>query len=540
MKPVRFFTAGGQHSVGTVLPRLLPFLLLFLFYSAIAWLKFGGDSWWHVDTVAGTMVSWGDDAYRFFLARQAWTNPELYWFNFALPGFVVLDGLVATLGDGILFRANLIKAFLATVSVWFVYAASRHAGAGKLSAWVSALIFALLPNYFFTALSFYGEAWFTVLIAGALYLHCSGRGRAALWVIALMPLVRAEGIWLVAAFSLWHAWRRDWAGFVIPGALGGLYFLLLVTIGPGISDFLAWRSGISEVYSAAGDYYESEISRIFDAYSITWLLLGSAALLLRGTSILRLYWVAAAIIFIYYMARLGQIPGAGHAAFEARYIASIAPVVAVGFSLACDALAERAGRLRMKGLPPTVVISLALWIFSRHALSVDAPAAITHHIGKTGRLPEIIRQRPEWPGAYFFGLEQRHLKSYRELADFVVTMLNEESDIDTLVVGNVRLFYFLDPARIPDRVRVVFPPFTWSKLGPILDREATVGYFPAHPYSAIFNLRVPDNANGLLLYVENMKVRNYPFHWKVRGHDVYLYGYGSMRRPALEQDGQGS
>ena len=82
---------------------ILLFLVFSMFYIFLAWVVSGGDTWWIIDIINGTNVFYGDDAYRFFLARSAWLDPSLYSYNFVLPGALILDGLIISLSGADLF-----------------------------------------------------------------------------------------------------------------------------------------------------------------------------------------------------------------------------------------------------------------------------------------------------------------------------------------------------------------------------------------------------------------------------------------------------
>ena len=52
-------------------------LLLLSFYTGMAWMVSAGDTWWQLDFIHGFTIFYGDDAYRYFLTRAAFTDADL-------------------------------------------------------------------------------------------------------------------------------------------------------------------------------------------------------------------------------------------------------------------------------------------------------------------------------------------------------------------------------------------------------------------------------------------------------------------------------
>ncbi|WP_156497234.1 hypothetical protein, partial [Alcanivorax sp. HI0083] len=94
---------------------------LIAFYCGIAWLARGEYQWWYIDFVADANVYWGDDSYRYFLAKTAFRNPDVYWFNFVLPLAVFFDGVLTTISNESLYYSRALKSFPLVLSVFLVY-----------------------------------------------------------------------------------------------------------------------------------------------------------------------------------------------------------------------------------------------------------------------------------------------------------------------------------------------------------------------------------------------------------------------------------
>src|SRR5690606_23988998 len=79
---------------------LILFICSSILYIGLSWLVSGGERWWIIDFVNGNNIFYGDDAYRFFLARSAWQDASLFTYNFDLPAALILENVVVSLTQG--------------------------------------------------------------------------------------------------------------------------------------------------------------------------------------------------------------------------------------------------------------------------------------------------------------------------------------------------------------------------------------------------------------------------------------------------------
>lgn len=500
-------------------PGLLAAAAFFLFYCLVGWLASGGQTWWHLDFVYGNNIFWGDDAYRYFLVRSAWLNPDLYFFNFLLPGQALLDGTLTSLAGDSLLAARVLKALVAATALFLLYRACIHLGTGRVPATAAMVLLGLMPLYGFISLSFYGESWFMVLLCLALWLYSRGRLVAACLVVSVLPLVRAEGILFVGFLSLYGLWLRDWRRFFIPGGAGFVYLLLILSVGPGLEGFLGWRGVTGEIYRAAETWFGGSVDRFVNMFSPPWILLGALGFLCSPR---RDLWPFLAGALGLLLGSLYLIT-ANRAAFEPRYIAAAMPVLALGFALACRLALDR-WRPRFPRLLPGCLTVVALLVLVSHLSAVygvrvviyESLARAIHTDAPVKPLTRVREKTLQTTG--------EELAGYRELADVVTRMTHANPRIETLFVSEVRLFYFLDPQALPSRVTVAYPLSNWPGLVKVLGEGVTVGYFPRPPYAGVFPLSMPRDDSPQLLYVEELTVKpGYPFHWSVAGHDVYLF-----------------
>ena len=188
----------------------LIFASLSALYLLLAALVSGDGGWWIIDYVDGQNVFYGDDAYRFFLARSAWTTPELYAYNFVLPGQLVLDGAIVSLAGGDLFLSRCVHAVVGAATVAMLYLTAKRLGCSPSIAFCAVMLVALLPRYAMMSLSFYGELWLALFIVLALYFYLRA-GYARMAVLASwLPLLRPEGIFFIVPIWIFLVREKRW------------------------------------------------------------------------------------------------------------------------------------------------------------------------------------------------------------------------------------------------------------------------------------------------------------------------------------------
>lgn len=500
------------------------FPLIFATYCGLAYLSSGGDHWWHVDIVSRNIVFWGDDAYRYYLARTAWQTEGIWWFNFDLPVALVLDSLVLWLSGSDLFIARCIKAGVAVFGLGILYSTLMHLCASRrISIAITALV-ATMPLYAFVSMSFYGEAWLMFVIMLALYFSATGRQIPALLTVGITPLIRPDGAFLVAAFCLHYVFKKNWRAVFIAPAIGAVYALAIILFGPGVEGYGAWRLEITEAYRELGGWLGGSWSHAVETIYPLAFMCALAGLWLTRKSIPLAFAFSLLITYGYLLFNVaGSL-----ASFEPRYLAGGIPVIAVGFACFLCWLSHKQAHdsltnfLQRKLWPPfSFALIASAFLFNAYAM--HATRIPIHHLLLDHSLPAKIAQYPLEPGSYTHGLSAERLNGFRELARVTEEMLSVNRDIKTLFVGNIHLFYFLDPAKIPRDVRVTFPAFRWTS-GQAIFGESLTGYFPLPPYAARFSIRHPEAGKEQLLYVDNVRVPPYPFHWRIAGNDVYLFG----------------
>lgn len=520
-----------RFRLATARPALIPVLALLLMtscYAGLAWLTSGGDIWWHIDVVGNSMIYWGDDAYRWFLARSLMLDADIYWFNFALPVALWLDHLLILLAGDDLFITRSIKAFLAAISIILLWRSGRIMAIQRLPLMIALTLLAVMPLYFFVAMSFYGESWLALLILLAMYTHLKNQLMLAAVVVSFLPLVRPEGIFFVLGYSGWLLSVKHFRLALVPFLVGGVYFLAINIAGPGIIDFVIWRRKVTQIYSAVGGWHGTGWEQFLRVFFLPWLLLSLWGCLRPPMRALTPFFLASILVLMLFYVVAFVL---GTASFEARYMVSVLPLLSLGVAAGLD---DMIGWLRSVRLPTWLIratmaifLILCLQAQTRSILGVERVVADTL---QRGALPADVRAEPWSIGTYFHGISTWGLDGYRELADVVTRMVRGNRDIKAVLIGNIQLFYHLDPAQIPADVKVVFVPVPSFKMVPALGGHYAGGYFARQPYADYFRLDLPQPGESQLLYIDRLELSDYPYHWSVAGNDIYLFSLDNVAR----------
>jgi hypothetical protein len=500
--------------------RYLPFLVLFLFYCWVAWVARGGDTWWHIDILVQnpyTGIFWGDDAYRFFLARHDWSEQGLYSFNFALPGAVILDRVLAELISHNQIHVRYALAALSAATIYMVFRGAKYLTDDTRLSALSAFLLALMPLYALVSLSFYGESWMMFFISAITLSFFLGHVRLSTILVALLPLIRPEGIVFVLAFCLYGLIRRDWVTFFLAPSLGFAYLCYLIFWGAGLEPFWGWRESMWQAQSPDRNELYGDLSDITRAFTVFWIVPAAIGAFAREV---RPYWPFALAVFLFCIGQSVLIATNGIYA-EIRYFTPVFPLIAVFWAVGVRKLINGI-KARSSLKPSWILVPLAVYIFLFHITQLDVVRQVAEYRFEHGKWPKI--EQDHFTEAFFRNFDEDYLENMRVLASSLHKTLETNPDIDVMMVSLMQLYHFLDPGRIPDHVTVVFPTLGWTAQKKLYgDRGA--GYFAKPPFGGYFTPTYPESGQPKMLYVGNMGDIEYEHHRKVGTKDVYLFGY---------------
>jgi len=501
-------------------------LTLLVIYAGLAFLASGGDQWWQLAWAGGFYIFSGDDAYRFFLARAAWLEPGLYNQGFVLPVALLLDGSLAALFQDHLVSTRVVKGAISLFALYLLFRTARLLEVRLAWALLGTILLACMPLYLWTSMSFYGEAWLVVLVCMAGWATASNRSHISACVVALMPLVRPEGIfWLIPAL-VQRVWRRDYPGAAIMLLPGTLYFVFLLLAPGGLDGFFSWRLELRAFLNKIA--FSSDPMAFFGVVSGLWILVG----LLGGLQIRmrQLWpWVIGGYLWV---AQLGIAIGVlGKADFESRYVVPALPVLALTFAVGLDWLAARTARHAIAAR--TGLCILLVWIMLVHLQQVTPARLLLDFRREAGEWPHF--QSQSMPTAVFGYYNAEGLDNMAVMARFIENTLIANPRIDVLVVADTNLFYFLRPDVLPAPVTVGYSASFWPYFKRLLGNEI-LAVFPGGDQKIAYYSIAPPEFSGkpLLLYVDRMNQPDYPHSWYRGAHQAYLFEYESARHSSRD------
>lgn len=178
----------------------------------------------------GYFIQDADEVIRAWYGRCSWRNPNIIPFShLSMPGWTA--ALALGEGGGRLVGLPLtLPGRLITVglSAWCLTSMSglvRAVGGTARHALIAVLILAVSPAFFLLSVSVYPSIGLAAVVLAGCRFFAEDRFRAAAIVVGWAPLIRWEGVLIVALFAVFLAWRRAWR--TLPW-LFGPYVLYLV------------------------------------------------------------------------------------------------------------------------------------------------------------------------------------------------------------------------------------------------------------------------------------------------------------------------
>lgn len=504
---------------------LLVFLVFSFFYLFLAWIVSGPGRWWIIDYIGNSNVFYGDDAYRFFLARSAWINPSLYTYNFALPGFLILDGTVISLAGGDLFVSRCLHGVLAAVELCLLWDVARHLGVRR---WIMApaiIVMGLLPRFALMSLSFYGEVWLGFTLCLLLWLFVRRHFMVMAIVVGFLPLIRPEGLFFLVALGGFFLSERRWKEAVLTILPGFLYFIFLYFSFDTLEDYWYWRQELRLILNKL--VVNSSNWNISESYSAFFTVPALMGLLYRPVRRLWPFLVPAFVWVVWLQIEFLR----GAMTFEDRYVYLLIPLLTL---LWASFFAWLWSSVPDAALSPTVKSMILVIGF---LLTVTAQLAQVHQLkinmqynGLSWTLKRV------WKGEWdrlFPSYAPEHVYAWKSLDARMQELLEKDRGIDKVVIFDHVLYYYLDPHTIPSNVVVGYPSSGYAVFLLLLNGHA----FIQHPGGSMYSYLEygkPDFRKGerRVLYADLMPMHGYPYKWESSGYQLYLFSYlESFRSP---------
>lgn len=505
---------------------LLPFTAI---YIGLAWIVNGGDKWWIIDFVSGKNIFYGDDAYRFFLARSAWLDPSLYAYNFALPVNLVLENAVVTLTGADLLKARCLHALIAAASLCLVWRSGLMLGINRVVMAGAVLVMGLMPLYALVSISFYGEAWLGFGLSLVIWLFLRKEMMAASVVAGLLPLIRPEGIFFLAPFWLYMVKEKYWRESVLMIMPGFLYFLFLLAWLPDIRDFMNWRIEIRRILSKF--LYENDPWLLLSTYSPLFTIPAVLGFLYPSARRLWPFMLGSGIWVLFLQGGIST----RQSSYEPRYIYSLIPVFTLMWASFFAWLWQ--GMTRHDWLIHRKILAIVLasfFLVSLHMGEVNALNLVVREKGWSWTIQRVLRG--EWEDifpAYLPG----YVDSYKSMSKKIHELADNDKSIDRIVMFDYLLYYFVDPGRLRAEIRVDYPAVPYLVSHFSLNGQV----FTQHPRGDMYSyLRFskPEFEAGerRALYADLMPMPRYPHRWEKDQVELYLFSYKESDAPDVDLD----
>lgn len=438
---------------GLLLSLLVAFsLLVFLaFYCALAVHSYPSDNAWFFDFIEGEKIFFIDDAYRYYEGRAALYNFEVWSWVYMLPADLAYKALSAWVSGGDIVWMRIINIFVNIFAAYVFYAALLRASRPALA--LSGMVALLaMPLYFSVVISFFGESFLVALVCFWLYFHVSEKNYHACIVAAAMPLVQPEGLFLILPYVLMHLFHKRWAFTAIVLAPGFLYFVFILSVyGGRIDEYLRLHFTITTLYQALP-------GGIFDKTPFSILVTLNPVLC--SVSVLGLLWCYRVIGILYLggifwvtFYALVVMPLQG---YEARFLVPTLPLLIFSVVQFLETLRRyfsvRKGVFFAKLLSPMPILFM---IF-----------IVVENLGQMDPIRENFLGGKRWPTGEnltgmrtFLNIKSKNSAYGSDMAGRVQGFLSFNEDYRWLIVQDHDFFYYLDPSKIREDVRVCFLPF---------------------------------------------------------------------------------
>jgi len=437
---------------------LFVFLLVFIGSLCLIWFTLPGQHLYDIDTIELIPVLGIDDAYRYFLAKQAWSDSSLYQWNYILPLALALDGLLVSLFDGNIFVIRVVKLFITFASYYFLYRTAVKLQISRNIAALSVLLLAVMPVFTLVSISFLGEAWLLNLFICFLFFFVHKRYGVAVLLVGLMPLIRLEGVFLVIMLSLWALRHRRYWYVVVLILPGFAYFLWLVYSLEHLSDYLQWR----EEYREYTYHYKTAVfqyfSTFFATYNLVWLSIAVVGLWVVRRSSQPWLWVFAAVVWFY--AFLLEDVHTANATYEPRYFTGFMPLAALLWGVGVTRLLNTGYLVNKHKTKALLLVLVVVCIAFNHLLQVDAVRA---KLTDGKRFPYTDNTGAELS---LKGNDGERSQNIKDVLDGTYQILEDLPQIETIFIPMQKdVFYYLDPNKLGAR-KIVITPNTY---GPIVE-----------------------------------------------------------------------
>lgn len=487
------------------------------FYAVLSWLVSGGQDWWILDIISGYNVFYGDDAYRYFLAKSAFSKPELYTYNFVLPVALFLDGALSFALSGDLFSMRVAHGAFVALALACLWRAGERLTLSHFSLYMAIAILMISPRFSFTSISFYGEMWLGVAVCLMLLFLSERKWLLVAILVGLAPLIRPEGAFFVVTFSFFFLKRRAWRELCViffPGLIYALY--LIFSLHPDIYSYMNWRV---ELRGILNNLSGPASIPLYQGYSLFLLLPALAGVFCHSARVL---WPIslASILWVLFLVVLTLN---GSATYEERYLYSIMPVMAILWASFFSCLD---GFFDSRSLSCRVAVFFVTCVVCVSHLSLVLP--LRKSVEREGLFNTLSILATGEAKKIFYRHTEDVIKERKNAAQTIYFLTKKDSGIDKIVIYDPFLYYFVDPDKVSPGIVFGYPATNNIAFQLLLDGQVFIQH-PGKKMYSYLDFGKPDFQENekRLIYIDMMPIQGYPYTWELGllPASAYVFSY---------------
>ena len=147
----------------------------------------------------------GDSIYHYLFAKYAPIHPELFFYHWAKPVYVLLASPFAQFG---LTGIKIFNALVSLTTIFLTYKTARELNIKN--AIISAVIMIFTPLYYILTFSGLTEPLFALITVFCIYLSTKQKYLATCLIISFLPFVRSEGLIIIGVFGIYFLFKKHW------------------------------------------------------------------------------------------------------------------------------------------------------------------------------------------------------------------------------------------------------------------------------------------------------------------------------------------
>lgn len=510
---------------------LLASLTCIAFHTWLAWIgTVQGSSSWTFALIEGSNLLGIDDAYRYFLSFYAFKEIAIYTWDYVLPVATFFFGVITLIVNDNIFAGRVIVLLVNMTGYYALYRSLRLTGANLWPSTISILIIAFMPVQSIMSISYYGEALLFTFTAFAMLCYLKKLWLACALLASLLPLIRPEGIFLLAPFSIYFLIKKQYIYFITSG-LSGFLFYLFISYHSGVltlSLLLDWRLEIRSIWKTFIMPNTYNNFGMFSTYNALWIVGAHAGFFLPS---LRKHWPLWSGSILWSVFYTGMVV-TGMSSYESRYFAACYPAFVMGFAFFIQYFLNKR-KTGTYNYWPAAGLLIASFVFIEHFLQYDPLKA---RFGAGSRWP--INQVPVIHDN-FTPYSEEQIISLQLMAKTIGDIIEQHQEIDTLMVFEWPILYFLKREIIDSGIKLQFAPIPQEVTTP-----STGGsFFTYSQYGRKFRYYNPTDIrqqgiDGIALYVGSLKMpyMNPVYHFGP--YPLNIIGYHDYETPNWRYKGE--